>query len=216
MKKVSELLKPYLEIIFGALLFLFHFNWLAYGGGYLALGIVAVVLSVYFVVVGILSVALGDHLPKNVKNILTVVGAGAYALFLGTYFLIGLIYAARAASNEWSTTILGPNGWTIAIVSIAASYALGVLLILAFFLKKSALSRITMMFGAIFVLALLVDILLVNGNAAPLGEIIVLQVILYATFVGILFQILPLLNFKKEKPVEEKKEEQPAEEAKAE
>ena len=212
MKKVSELLKPYLEIIFGALLFLFHFNWLAYGGAYLALGIIAVVLSVYFVVVGVLSVALGDHFPKKVKNVLTVVGAGVYALFLGTYFLIGLIYSAKAANeSDWATP-LGPNGWTIAIVSIAASYALAVLLILAFFLKKSALSRITMMFGAIFVLALLVDILLVNGNAAPLGEIIVLQVILYATFVGILFQVLPLLNFKKEKPAEAPKaEEKPAE-----
>ena len=211
MKKVSELLKPYLEIIFGALLFLFHFNWLGFGGAYLALGIIAVVLSVYFIVVGILSVALGDHLPKKVKNILTVVGAGVYALFLGTYFLIGLIQAAKAANEyEWSTP-LGPNGWTIAIVSIAASYALGVLLILAYFLKKSALSRITMMFGAIFVLALLVDILISDGNPVVLGNIVVLKVILYVTFVGILFQILPLLNFKKEKPVEEKKEEQPAE-----
>ena len=211
MKKVSELLKPYLEIIFGALLFLFHFNWLGFGGAYLALGIIAVVLSVYFIVVGILSVALGDHLPKKVKSILTVVGAGVYALFLGTYFLIGLIQAAKAANEyEWSTP-LGPNGWTIAIVSIAASYALGVLLILAYFLKKSALSRITMMFGAIFVLALLVDILISDGNPVVLGNIVVLKVILYVTFVGILFQILPLLSFKKEKPAEEKKEEQPAE-----
>ena len=211
MKKVSELLKPYLEIIFGALLFLFHFNWLSFDGAYLALGIIAVVLSVYFVVVGVLSVALGDHFPKKVKNILTVVGAATYALFLGTYFLLFLIQTVKAANEyEWSTP-LGPNGWTIAIVSIAASYALGVLLILAFFLKKSALSRITMMFGAIFVLALLVDILINDGNPVVLGNIVVLQVILYATFVGILFQVLPLLNFKKEKPVEEKKEEQPAE-----
>ena len=211
MKKVSELLKPYLEIIFGALLFLFHFNWLSFDGAYLALGIIAVVLSVYFVVVGVLSVALGDHFPKKVKNVLTVVGAATYALFLGTYFLLFLIQTVKAANEyEWSTP-LGPNGWTIAIVSIAASYALGVLLILAFFLKKSALSRITMMFGAIFVLALLVDILINDGNPVVLGNIVVLQVILYATFVGILFQVLPLLNFKKEKPVEEKKEEQPAE-----
>ena len=211
MKKVSELLKPYLEIIFGALLFLFHFNWLSFSGAYLALGIIAVVLSVYFVAVGVLSVALGDHFPKKVKNVLTVVGAATYALFLGTYFLLFLIQTVKAANEyEWSTP-LGPNGWTIAIVSIAASYALGVLLILAFFLKKSALSRITMMFGAIFVLALLVDILINDGNPVVLGNIVVLQVILYATFVGILFQVLPLLNFKKEKPVEEKKEEQPAE-----
>ena len=216
MKKVSELLKPYLEIIFGALLFLFHFNWLGFGGAYLALGIIAVILSVYFIVVGVLAVALGEHFPKQVKNILIVIGASVYALFLGTYFLLGLINAAKAASNEWTTFTLGPNGWTIAIVSIAASYALGVLLILAFFLRKSALSRITMMFGAIFVLALLVDILLVNGNAAPLGEIIVLQVIVYVAYVGILFQVLPLLRVSKEEPVQEEKAEEAKEEQKAE
>ena len=188
MKKVSELLKPYLEIIFGALLFLFHFNWLAYGGAYLALGIIAVVLSVYFVVVGVLSVALGDHFPKKVKNILTVVGAGVYALFLGTYFLIGLIYSAKAANeSDWATP-LGPNGWTIAIVSIAASYALAVLLILAFFLRKSALSRITMMFGAIFVLSLILNILFDdNGAAVALGNIVVAVLLLYVTYTVMLF-----------------------------
>ena len=216
MKKVSELLKPYLEIIFGALLFLLHFNWLAFGGAYLALGIIAVILSVYFVVVGILSVVLGDHFPKKVKNLLTVIGAGVYALFLGTYFLLFLIQAAKAANeSEWATP-LGPNGWTIAIVSIAASYGFGVLLLVAFFVKKSALSRIAMAFGAVVVLALLVDILIDNGNAVTFHSIVVLQVIVYATFVGILLQVLPLLNFKKEKPAEAKKEEQPAEEAKAE
>ena len=210
MKKIKELLKPFIFIIFGALLFLFFFNYLGVGGAYLAIGIVAIVLSVYFLVVGILSVVLGEKLGKA-KGILNLVGVATFPLLMGVIFLLSLIGNAK---NEY--TYLGPNGWTIAILSIAAAFAIGVMLFIAFFVRSKGFHRVTFLFGAIFVLALLLDILISEGFAVALGQIVVLQVILYAAYTSMLFDVLSSLKENKEpKKVEEKKEE-PKEEAEAE
>ena len=210
MKKIKELIKPFIFIIFGALLFLFFFNYLGVGGPYLAIGIVAIVLSVYFLVVGILSVVLGEKLGKA-KGILNLVGVATFPLLMGVIFLLSLIGNAK---NEY--TYLGPNGWTIAILSIAAAFAIGVMLFIAFFVRSKGFHRVTFLFGAIFVLALLLDILISEGFAVALGQIVVLQVILYAAYNSMLFDVLSSLKENKEpKKVEEKKEE-PKEEAEAE
>ena len=210
MKKIKELIKPFIFIIFGALLFLFFFNYLGVGGPYLAIGIVAIVLSVYFLVVGILSVVLGEKLGKA-KGILNLVGVATFPLLMGVIFLLSLIGNAK---NEY--TYLGPNGWTIAILSIAAAFAIGVMLFIAFFVRSKGFHRVTFLFGAIFVLALLLDILISEGFAVALGQIVVLQVILYAAYTSMLFDVLSSLKENKEpKKVEEKKEE-PKEEAEAE
>ena len=206
MKKIKELLKPFIAIIFGALLFLFFFNYLGVGGPYLAIGIVAIVLSVYFLVVGILSVVLGDKLGKG-KGVLNLVGVAIFPLFMGVIFLLSLIGNAKSES-----VYLGPNGWTIAILSIAAAFVLGILLFIAYFVKSKGLHRVTFLFGAIFVLALLLDILISEGFAVTLGSIVVLQVVLYGAYVSMLFEVLSSFRESKEtKQVEEIKEEQEAE-----
>ena len=211
MKKIKELLKPFIFIIFGALLFLFFFNYLGVGGAYLAIGIVAIVLSVYFLVVGILSVVLGEKLGKA-KGILNLVGVATFPLLMGVIFLLSLIGNAK---SEY--TYLGPNGWTIAILSIAAAFAIGVMLFIAFFVRSKGLHRVTFLFGAIFVLALLLDILISEGFAVALGQIVVLQVILYAAYTSMLFDVLSSLKENKEpKKVEEPKEEPQPEEQPAE
>ena len=207
MKKIKELLKPFIFIIFGALLFLFFFNYLGVGGPYLAIGIVAIVLSAYFLTVGILSVVLGDKLGKA-KGLLNLIGVATFPLLMGVIFLLTLIGSAK---NE---VYLGPSGWTIAILSIAAAFALGVLLFIAYFVRSKGFHRVTFLFGAIFVLALLLDVLISNGFAVALGEIIVLQVVLYAAYTSMLFDVLSSLKENKEpKKVEEKKEEEHQEEA---
>ena len=210
MKKIKELLKPFIFIIFGALLFLFFFNYLGVGGPYLAIGIVAIVLSVYFLVVGILSVVLGDKLGKA-KGILNLVGVATFPLLMGVIFLLTLIGNAK---NEY--TYLGPNGWTIAILSIAAAFAIGVMLFIAFFVRSKGFHRVTFLFGAIFVLALLLDILISEGFAVALGQIVVLQVILYAAYTSMLYDVLSSLKENKEPKKAEEKKEEPKEEVEAE
>ena len=202
MKKIKELLKPFISIIFGALLLLFFFNYLGVGGPLLAIGIVAVVLSVYFLVVGILSVVLGDKLGKA-KGVLKLVGVATFPLFMGVIFLLDLIGDAKSEN-----VYLGPNGWTIAILSIAAAFVLGILLFIAYFVKSKGLHRVTFLFGAIFVLALLLDVLVSEGFAVTLGSIVVLQVVLYGAYVSMLFEVLSLFKEDKEpKKVEETKAE---------
>ncbi len=205
MKKVSDLLKPFLSVIFGALLFLCHFNWLGLGGGRLAIGIVALVLAVYFVTVGLLSTLLGEKFPKRLKETLDAVGVGVYPLFLGAYFLTFLIMSVKD-----KYTYVGPMAWTISLISIAAAFGLGVLFFLAYFLRRRTLARLTFTFSCVFILMLLLDILLINGNPATLGSIVVLKVVLYGVFVGMLINALSsfkaLLKPKKEevKPEEVK------------
>ena len=67
MKKISDLVKPYLSIIFGALLLLLYFNLLAVGGVYLAMGIIIFALAAFFLTIGILNVTLGEKLSKVIR-----------------------------------------------------------------------------------------------------------------------------------------------------
>ena len=63
MNKVIELIKPYLSIVFGFLLFLYYFNYLQYSGILLAIGIIAVFISLYYLVHGILN--LFPHISQH-------------------------------------------------------------------------------------------------------------------------------------------------------
>lgn len=211
MKKIKELVKPFIFIIFGALLFLCYFNGLNGEGAGLAISIIGIVLAAYFLAVGILSVVLGDKLGK-VKGLLNLIGVATYPIFFAVVELITLINLADIEGY------LGPTGWTISILTIAAALGLGALLFVSYFVRSKELHRITFLFGAIFVLALLLDILLeVNGSPAMLGNVVILQVVLYGAYVSMMFDVLSSLKENKEpKKAEEKKEEAPAEEEVAE
>ena len=210
MKKIKELLKPFIFIIFGALLFLCYFNGLSSEGGGLAISIIAVVLAAYFLAVGILSVVLGEKLGKT-KGLFNLIGVATFPLFLGVVELITLINLADIEGY------LGPTGWTISIVTIAAAFGLGGLLFVSYFVRSKGLHRVTFLFGAIFVLALLLDVLLlVDGTPTTIGQVVILQVVLYGCYVSMLFEVLSSLKENKEPKKAEPKEEKPAEEEKPE
>ena len=193
MKKVTDLLKPYLSIIFGALLLLLYFNLLSFGGALLALGIIATVLAAYFLITGILAIAMGEKLSKKAKSLINLIGVSGFSAFMGVYFLLDLINRAKASKGDFGTPV-GPAGWTIGILSIGASFGLLLVLVIAFAMKSKDFARIAFLFGAIFVLALLLDVLAPAGNPISLGAVVVLQVVLYGAFVGILFNVLSSLN----------------------
>ena len=200
MKKIKELLKPFIFIIFGALLFLCYFNGLSSKGAGLAISIVAIVLAAYFLAVGILSVVLGDKLGKT-KGLLNLIGVATFPLFFAAIELITLINLADIDGY------LGPTGWTISILTIAAALGLGGLLFASYFARSKELHRITFLFGAIFVLALLLDILLlVDGTPATIGQVVILQVVLYGAYVSMMFDVLSLLKENKESGDEDEAE----------
>ena len=200
MKRLSDLLKPFLSVIFGALLFLVYFNWLGFNGWPLALGIVAVSLAVFYITVGLLGSLLGEKFPKKSKDILDAIGVVAFPTFLGVYFLVSLIL---------SNTGIGPMGWTVSIFSILAALGLACSYMVAYFGKVKMFFKATFLFASLFVLALLLDVLLTNGYPETLGNIVILGVVLYAVYTAILFNNLKAIQeeYKKlSKPKEEPKE----------
>ena len=162
MKKVQELIKPILLIIFGAILFLYYLNWLQNREGALALGIIGVVFGAYYLAAGILDVVLGNKLPKGLKFVFEILNVCLFAVLMFTQFLIITIY---------NYDYMGPTAWTIKILSMIAALGLVAFYIIAKVTNKALLCRLGFLFGAVFSLALLLDILFTEGgNGATLSK----------------------------------------------
>ena len=199
MKKLSELIKPYLSIVFGALLFLVFLNDLRGEGGQLALGIIGVVLAVYYLAAGILGIILGDKLPKVVKMIFEIASVSAFPALMFTEELISVINI-----HEY----MGPTAWTISILLMISALAVIAGYILARFVKGKLMMRLGSLFALAFVLALLLDALFyVTGDPVAIGDLNVVMVVLY-----VLYSLI-LLNSFRALGQEEPKAEEPKEEA---
>lgn len=182
MKKVGLLIKPYLCIIFGALLFLIYLNLLAGEGSALALGIVGVVLSAIYLGIGIVEVLLGDKLNKTAKLVFDVCVISLFPLFMFVNYILTVINMADLEGG------VGPTAWTIAVISMAGSLAFAVIFPIAKFVKSKLLTRISFLFGAIFTLVLLLDILFDAGGAPTvLGNVSIIVLVLYAIYTAMLF-----------------------------
>ena len=182
MKKITDLLKPNLLIIFGALLFLVYLNWLSATDEALALGIIAVVFSAYYLTIGILGIIIGNKFSPMLRKIFDVISACLFPLFMFTYFLIMVIDINQ---------VMGPTAWIISILSMVASLAVVTFVIISKFVNKPIMLRFAYLSAAIFALALLLNILFdAIGNTTALGDISIVLVALYALFVICLFNII--------------------------
>ena len=174
MKKVQELIRPFLVIIFGALLLLCYLNWLAYEGSGLALGIIAVVLAAYYLTYGIIDVVLGSKLSSKVKNVFDVVSVCGYAVFVFVYFLLMTINLSD---------VMGPTAWVVNIVCMAGSIMLVTFYSLAKFTKEPILERLAYLFSIVLILGLLLNILFnADGSAAQLGTIQIIDVLIFVLY----------------------------------
>ena len=194
MKKITDYLEQNILIIFGALLFIYYLNYLAYGGAALALGISAIIISAYYLTVGILLVLIGNKLSPKAKKMFNLLSVSLFAVFMFIKFLLLTINAASA---------MGPTAWTIKILSMAASLALIVIFIVSKFSAESFVYRLAHLFSLIFVLVLLLDILFdLGGNSKTLGDIDVLLVVIYGFYSFYLFA-----SFEKTEVISAKEEE---------
>ena len=193
MKKVGDLIKPFAAIILGALLLLAYLNDLQAQGGQLIIGIFALIFAIYYMGIGIVSVIVGDKMPAGAKKVFDVLSIALFPLFMFIY------YVANCA--DWAAG-LGPSGWIIIILSMNGSIIFSALFVVAAFVKVPVLKRLAQLFGAIFVLALLLNLVFtVSGNPNALGDINVINVVIYS-----LFTFMLLNSFKEEQPlIEEKK-----------
>lgn len=194
MKKITDYLEQNILIIFGALLFIYYLNYLAYGGAALAIGISAIIISAYYLTVGILLVLIGNKLSPKAKKMFNLLSVSLFAVFMFIKFLLLTINAASA---------MGPTAWTIKILSMAASLALIVIYIVSKFSAESFAYRFAHLFSLIFVLVLLLDILFdLGGNSKTLGDIDVLLVVIYGFYSFYLFA-----SFEKTKVISAKEDE---------
>ena len=210
MKKIGDFLKPNILIIFGALLLLYFLNYLSLDGAGLAIGIIAVVLSAYYLAIGILGIFVGNKFTPQLKKIFEVISVSLFGIFMFVFFLLTTINGAQING------LMGPTAWTIEILSMVAALAMVAVYIIARFANKDVLMRFAVLFAAIFALALLLNILFdITGNSRVLGNVDILLVAIYAIFVFYLFNTLtnkPEANEEAAKGVEEKKEEPQQEE----
>ena len=193
MKRLTDYLKSNILIILGALLFIYYLNFLSYSGAALGIGISAIVLSAYYLFVGILFVLTGSKLKPKTQLIFNLLSVTLFAVFMFVGFLLTPINAAR---------VMGPTAWTINILSMAASLALVVIYIVSKFSAEPFVSRFAHLVSLIFVLTLLLDILFeVNGTSKSLGDIDVLLVVIYGFYSCYLFGSL---NKTEELPTQKK------------
>ena len=208
MKRLHEILKPFLAIILGALLLLRYLNWLQGDGLWLAAGIVAMVLAAFYLGVGVVGFTLNNKLPEPAKKVFEVGAVVAFPLFMFLYFLFVTI---RLADNN-----LGPNGWFLAILKMIACIAFASVYCVAAFVNNRHLNKFTLLLAAVFVLALLLAVLFDNfGDPVGLGGIIVVEVVIFFIYGNILFNSLPTKDFAQkqaEPEAEPEEEEAPAEE----
>ena len=182
MKKVASLIKPYLALVLGALLFLYYLNWLSFQGEALGIGIAAVVIAAYYLCVGILGIVLGEKMPGGLKKTFDIISVAAFPTFMFVYYLLMVILAHQA---------MGPTGWTIYLLAMGASISLAIFYVISRFVKSQVLTRIAGLFGAIFVLALISSVLfVVDGTATILGELVIVQVLIYGLYGFLLFNSL--------------------------
>ena len=205
MKKVFDLMKPYLSIVFGTLLFLCYLNWLSGSDEALAIGIIAVIVAVYYGGAGILLVVMGDRLSTMIKKGLNILSVSLFPTFMFVYFLLNTIRAHDG---------FGPTGWTIAILSMAGSILLALVYVLSRLSPNKLVARLAYLFAAIFALILLLNVLFDEGtgNTVALGFINVISLTTYVIFCLMLFNSFSGEAPKEEVKAVEVKEEKPQEE----
>lgn len=186
MKRIQEAIKPYLLIIFGALLLLYYLNDLDGNGATFAIGLIAVIVAAYYLTIGLLDVLLGNKLPQGLKKVFEISSVALFPLFTFSYYLIALI--------KWNG-VFGPNGWIIDILSMVGSLAAATLLIISNFIKVNMVKKLTTLFAMIYILILIIDLLFsIAGNSIVLGNLDLLLTVIYVMYVNILIPYVLLDN----------------------
>ena len=181
MNKVIELIKPYLSIVFGFLLFLYYFNYLQYSGILLAIGIIAVFISLYYLVHGILNFFLDDKM-KDGKDILNLVSLSLFPLFIFFHLIVLIVN---------NSNIFGPTSWVIVIFGLLTSLAFPAFAIIAHFVKNKTLSKLSYLFNFLFFLGLLLSVYFnMSGNAIRLGDLDFIYTLIILCFFFLSVEVL--------------------------
>lgn len=184
MKKIHEFMRPFLAIIFGALLFLSYLNDLSANGAALVMAIIWLVFAAFALTVGILSIVMGEKLSKKVREYfdLAIVAGDPILLFVEI-----LLIVIGGGLNVF--------GWVVNIIGMAASIGFASLLLFAYFKKNITVINLTFLFAAIFALYLLITIIFTpGGNGRGIGNITLVELAINLAYVGLAFSVLSLIK----------------------
>ena len=191
MKKIQVVAKPFLSIVFGALLLLTYLNWLSLDGGALVIGVIALLMSLYYLGAGITEAVAGDKLPQKAKKVFDIINISLFSAFSSIYYLL---YITNLSDQ------MGPTGWIVVLAALLLSLALAIFSIIARLVSNPVLKRLDVLFSALFMAALVLTLLFDSaGNPVTLGSIDVISLVIYALF-GVM--LLESLTSKETKPVE--------------
>ena len=213
MKKIQVVAKPFLSIVFGALLLLTYLNWLSLDGGALVIGVIALLISLYYLGAGITEAVTGDKLSPKAKKVFDILNISLFSAFASIYYLL---YITNLSDQ------MGPTGWIVVLAALLLSLALAIFSIIARLVSNPVLKRLDVLFSALFMAALVLTLLFDSaGNPIKLGSIDVISLVIYALFGMMLLESLtnkdtksvetPSDNIQKEATPEseDKKEEEP-------
>ena len=182
MKKIQKVAKPFLSIVFGALLLLTYLNWLSSGGGALVIGVIALLISLYYLGAGITEAVAGDKLPQKAKKVFDILNISLFSAFASIYYLL---YITNLSDQ------MGPTGWIVVLAALLLSLALAIFSIIARLVSNPVLKRLDVLFSALFMAALVLTLLFDSaGNPIKLGSIDVISLVIYALFGMMLLESL--------------------------
>lgn len=129
--------KPFLSIIFGSILFLLYLNYLQSNSGMQILGVIGFLLSLYYLVVGIIEVFFDKKIPFSFKKVLNLLSVVLFPFLMFVHY----IFIIRGNSNYF-----GPTAWVIAIFSLVGSVAMITIYIISFFVQNKTLRKLEIAF----------------------------------------------------------------------
>ncbi len=201
MTKLKQILTPLFAITLGALILLTYMNSLNGQGSVLAIGIIGVIFSVYYLAYGIITLVVPDKLSAGLKKGLHITAIVLYPLFMFAIILTNVI--------EWNAAF-GPSGWTIAIISLTVTILFALLYILNALTENDLLKRLALLFGGCVILVIVLSLIFdFTGAPTQIGNVTFLEIGMYVLYGALLIDVLAPLAAKKENaPVGEKKEEE--------
>lgn len=225
MKKALGIIKSNVLIFVGVLLFLSFFNYVAMGNALLALGIIAIIAAIYYIIIGVLSLFIGDKFSALMRKVFEIIAVCLFALLLFVGNVISLVNMIQASTDPNFPVTFLPNGWLILIIALLTSLALLGFYPVARLVKNNTMNKLGLIFACTFVLGALLNVVFdAQGTAITLGDIPFVYVTLLFAFSFYLFETLGEAKeepkaveqkapAKKEEKKEEKVEEPAPEEA---
>ena len=132
-------------------------------------------------------------MSEGLRKVFDIVSLVLFPLFIFVYYLLITILTADA---------IGPAGWIIVIVSMAGSICAAIICPLARAIKNSTLKKLGLLFAAVFVTVLLMNLVFdVDGSPNVFGNVVIVELVVDILFASMIFACLS--KEEKEKKAEE-------------